>query len=166
MQFQVPQFIETEDRIVGPLTIKQFAYLAIAGVIIFMLFFILVTWLWIIISSIIGLIAAVFAFIKINGRPFIKIFISASKFVWGSKMYLWQREKPQKKELEIKTRKFKITSPTKEQRSFLKDLQLKLTTYSQAKPKKPARLETEKMKYDVWRKLTGDKEVARRVDYR
>ena len=28
MQFQVPQFIEIEDKIFGPLTFKQFIYLA------------------------------------------------------------------------------------------------------------------------------------------
>ena len=28
MQFQVPQFIEVEDKIFGPLTFKQFVYVA------------------------------------------------------------------------------------------------------------------------------------------
>ena len=28
MRFQVPQFIEIEDKIIGPLTIKQFIYIA------------------------------------------------------------------------------------------------------------------------------------------
>ncbi|TSC61742.1 MAG: SsrA-binding protein, partial [Parcubacteria group bacterium Athens0416_74] len=28
MQFQVPQFIEVEDKIVGPLTFKQFVFIA------------------------------------------------------------------------------------------------------------------------------------------
>ena len=166
MKLKVKKFIETEDKIVGPLTLKQFVYLAIAGFIIFLLFFVLVTWLWIIIGSILGLIAAVFAFIKINGQPFIKIFLSASKFAWKSKMYLWQKEKPPKQEPKIKMPRFRISAPAKDQRSFLKDLQLKLTAYSQSKPKKPAKLEIEKIKYEVWRKLTGDKEVARRVDYR
>ena len=31
MQFQVPQFIETEDKVVGPLTLRQFMYIAGAG---------------------------------------------------------------------------------------------------------------------------------------
>ena len=29
MQFQTPQFIETENKIIGPLTLKQFFYLAV-----------------------------------------------------------------------------------------------------------------------------------------
>jgi len=31
MQYQVPQFIEIEDKIFGPLTLKQFLYLAGGG---------------------------------------------------------------------------------------------------------------------------------------
>jgi hypothetical protein len=31
MRFQVPQFTDVEDKIVGPLTLKQFVYLAGAG---------------------------------------------------------------------------------------------------------------------------------------
>ena len=38
MQFQVPQFIEVEDKIVGPLTFKQFIYLAGGGGVIAILY--------------------------------------------------------------------------------------------------------------------------------
>ena len=34
MQYQVPQFIETEDTIIGSLTLRQFIYLAVGGSII------------------------------------------------------------------------------------------------------------------------------------
>ena len=37
MRFQVPQFIEVEDKIFGPLTLKQFIYLAGAGGLVFVL---------------------------------------------------------------------------------------------------------------------------------
>ena len=39
MQFQVPQFIDVENKIIGPLSLRQFLYLAGAGLISFMLFF-------------------------------------------------------------------------------------------------------------------------------
>ena len=35
MQFPVPQFTDVEDRIIGPLTIKQFGIVFGAGVVIF-----------------------------------------------------------------------------------------------------------------------------------
>ena len=46
MQFQVPQFIETEDKIVGPLTLRQFLYIGAAGLLSFLLFFVLKIWFW------------------------------------------------------------------------------------------------------------------------
>jgi hypothetical protein len=71
MQFQVPQFIEVEDRIFGPLTFKQFVYLAGglgAGYLLYrVLPFIVAAPL---IMAIVGF-AAALAFIKFNGRPFI-----------------------------------------------------------------------------------------------
>jgi hypothetical protein len=54
MQFQVPQFIETEDKIIGPLTLKQFFYVAAAALVSFSLFFVLATWLWLLITIILG----------------------------------------------------------------------------------------------------------------
>ncbi|MEK7192015.1 MAG: PrgI family protein, partial [Patescibacteria group bacterium] len=91
-QFQVPQFIETESKIIGPLTLKQFLYIAAAGLTSFFLFFILQTWLWLIITALIGIAAASFAFIKINGQPLSTIFRGAFLYFWQPKLYLWQRE--------------------------------------------------------------------------
>lgn len=39
MEFSVPQFIERETRIVGPLTMKQFAIMGVAGGFGFILYF-------------------------------------------------------------------------------------------------------------------------------
>ena len=89
MQFQVPQFIDIEDKIMGPLTLKQFLYLAAAGAFSFILFFMLQAWLWIALTVIMGLIAVAFAFIKYNGQPMPRVFASAIKFLWLPKFYLW-----------------------------------------------------------------------------
>ena len=53
MQFQVPQFIETEDKIIGPFSIKQFIYVGAAIGISFMLYFTVQAWLWIALSLIV-----------------------------------------------------------------------------------------------------------------
>src|SRR3989344_4575868 len=92
MQFQVPQFIETEAKIVGPLTLKQFGYLGAAGILSFLLFFVLQTWLWFIATAFLGISAAAFAFIKYHGRPLIIILKSALVYAWKPKLYLWQRQ--------------------------------------------------------------------------
>lgn len=91
-QFQVPQFIETESKIVGPLTLKQFLYIAAAGLISFGLFFVLKLFIWILFTIIIALAAAAFAFLKFNGRPLTGILKSAFLYYWNPRLYLWQRK--------------------------------------------------------------------------
>ena len=73
MQFQVPQFINIEDKVIGPLTIKQFLYLLIAGVIIFIISKILNLGATIFFGIIIGGIAVILAFVRPGGQPSIII---------------------------------------------------------------------------------------------
>jgi len=94
MQFQVPQFIDTEDKIVGPLTLKQFGFVAAGGILSAILYFTVLLWLWVIGSIIIFGAAIALAFVKIEGRPFINVLISAFNFYWRPQTYIWQAEKP------------------------------------------------------------------------
>ena len=76
MQYQVPQFIDIEDRIIGPLTLKQFIYLAFAAAVLFVFWFLFKFYIWIIVALPITILAMAFAFLKINDRPFIYFFIA------------------------------------------------------------------------------------------
>jgi hypothetical protein len=92
MRYQVPQFIEIEDKIIGPLTIKQFVYV-VGGV---GMAFIIYTFLYIYIA--IPLIAIVIplslamAFYKINNKPFIDFLESAFLFYTKQNLYIWKKE--------------------------------------------------------------------------
>lgn len=149
MQFQVPQFIEVESKIVGPLTLKQFFYLAGTFLLNFVFYFFLAIPLWLITLLITGGLAIAFAFIKINGRPF-SIFIGALiGYFLHPRFYLWQKAgtKPPPKELG--------------------SLELKLKTSSQPIPKRERWFLGQKRDlFEVFRKNTGEREAARRVDYR
>lgn len=96
MRFQVPQFIEVEDKIFGPLTIKQFIYLLGGGG----LSFIIYTFVGnLIISAILILpvvgFALALAFYKINNKPFINVVEAAFNYYLGNKLYIWKHvEKP------------------------------------------------------------------------
>ena len=92
MQFQVPQFIESEDKVVGPFSLRQFAYVGVAGALSGALYLFVVTWLWLIFSIIIFGVAFAFAFVRIEGRPFISIVTSAFNFYWRPQTYVWQPE--------------------------------------------------------------------------
>jgi len=87
MQFNVPQF-ETEDKLFGPFTAAQFLYIAITLVISFLLFPLLITWLWLIISIILVGGSFVLALVKIGGRPMPIFLLSAILYLWEPKTFI------------------------------------------------------------------------------
>ena len=102
MKYQVPQFLEVEDKIVGPLSIKQFLYLAggIGGA--YLSFAWLPIYLAIFPAAIIGGLGGALAFARVNNRPFIDLLEAGFKFLSTTKLYIWKRtEKKEKPEIEI-----------------------------------------------------------------
>ncbi len=69
-QFTVPQFIDVEDKIFGPVTTRQFIILLAAGLILFVAFKLADTVLFIVLLALIGGFSLILAFVKINGQPF------------------------------------------------------------------------------------------------
>jgi uncharacterized protein YneF (UPF0154 family) len=97
MRFQVPQFTEVEDKIVGPLTFKQFLYVAGSIGAIVVLFTFLPRFLAIIIALPVGVLGGMLAFYKVNNRPFIHVVEAFVKYTLTSKLYLWKHEEKAKK---------------------------------------------------------------------
>ena len=95
MQYQVPQFIEIEDKIFGPLTLKQFIYLAGGGGVCLLFYTLLPIYLTFLFGLPFVLLALALAFYKVNDRPFIVVIEHAIKFTIGSKLYLWKQRPPQ-----------------------------------------------------------------------
>lgn len=162
MQFQVPQFIDIESKIVGPLTIKQFLYLAGAGGASFMLFFVLETWLWLIMTAILGGLGVALAFVKYNGQPLPRIIFHAFFFFWRPRLYLWKREAGEKA-LGQDTRK-SIGDFLSEMPS-VKKLWQDLTTSKAPIPKRE-KAPAAQGRFQLFRKISGERDIARRVDYR
>jgi len=93
MRYQVPQFIEVEDKIFGPLTFKQFIYLAGGAGLCLLFFTLLPIYLTVLLGLPIIVFALALAFYKVNGRPFIVSVEHAFGYFFGNKLYLWkQRE--------------------------------------------------------------------------
>jgi hypothetical protein len=92
MQFRVPQFIDMEDKIIGPLTLKQFGYvLGAAGVSFLIWTFIPIRVIaFILIIPVAGLFLSL-AFVKINNRSFGEILESAFSYYTGNKIYTWKQ---------------------------------------------------------------------------
>lgn len=94
MRFQVPQFIEVEDKIFGPLSLRQFIYLAgAAGIIVVIWALIPLPFFFIILISIpIAGLGAALAFVKVNNRPFINMVESAFFYITNNRLYLWEKK--------------------------------------------------------------------------
>jgi len=109
MRFQVPQFIEIEDKIFGPLTIKQFIYIAGGAGLAFILYRFLPLIIVIpLIVIVLGLSLAL-AFYEVNGKPLINMAQSAFGYFFSSKLYLWnKKDKTPEKMLETKSAESKL----------------------------------------------------------
>jgi len=96
MDFQVPQFIEIEDKIFGPLTFKQFVYIAGGAGIAFVVYSILSKFLPTIISIVLAVplvgLGLALAFYKINERPLIFLVQAAVLYLFRGKLYQWKKE--------------------------------------------------------------------------
>lgn len=89
MQFQVPQFIEVEDRIFGPLTFKQFVYMAGGAGLSYVIWRLLPTFVAAPIILGVGSLAVALAFMQYNGRPFMLAIETAFYYLIHTKLYLW-----------------------------------------------------------------------------
>lgn len=90
MKFQVPQFIENESKIIGPLTLKQFLFVA-GGVSTTALAWILLNGILFAVVAllVIGFFGAL-AFVKVDGQPFLNYLAYVLAYTLGSKRYIYQ----------------------------------------------------------------------------
>ena len=92
MRFEVPQFIEIEDKVVGPLTFKQFVYIVGGGGLAFVLFAFLPKAVGIPLAGVVVLLAVALAFYKVNNKPFVFFIENFFKYVISGKLYIWKKE--------------------------------------------------------------------------
>jgi len=98
MEYQVPQFIEVENKIVGPLTLRQFIYIAGGGGFCIIFFAYLPIIVAILFSLPVIALAAALAFYRINGKPFIEVLEAGVQYYTGAKLLLWKHEDMKPKE--------------------------------------------------------------------
>ena len=91
MRFQVPQFIDIEDKIFGPFTFHQFAFLIGGAGIIFVIYKILPLWIGIFIILPMAALTVCLVFVKINTKPFIYYLEASFNYLISSKLYVWKQ---------------------------------------------------------------------------
>jgi hypothetical protein len=92
MRYQVPQFIEVEDKIIGPFTIKQFVYMAGGAFMCYIIYTYVPFFIAIFLLAIVAPLGPMLAFYKINNKPFIDFLESAFLFYTKNNLYLWKKE--------------------------------------------------------------------------
>lgn len=96
--FIVPQFIDVEDRIFGPVTIRQFLICTAGGLLIFVAFKLSDFSLFIFQAIIIAPLTVIFAFVRINGKGFHHFLMDVLVYFFKvPRLAVWQ-----KKEIEAK----------------------------------------------------------------
>lgn len=88
-QFVVPQFIDVEDKIIGPITTRQFIIMLAASLLIAVFYKIFDFTLFATSGLIVLLIAGVIAFLKVNGRPFHFFILNLFQTFKRPKLRIW-----------------------------------------------------------------------------
>jgi len=113
-QFTVPQFIDVENKIIGPITTRQFTILLAGAIIIAISYKLFDFSLFLFIGVIILALAATLAFVKINGRPFHFFILNAIQTLRRPRLRVWNnRLTVLTKEEKIPTIDFETAPPTK-----------------------------------------------------
>lgn len=130
MRFEVPQFIDIEDKIFGPLTWRQFLYLGGGVGMAVVMFFTFPFILFVLFGLPLAILAGALSFYPVNNRPFSFFLESIVTYLTGQKLYLWR----QKNKIVHKTltespsilNSAKSPSPAKRERGGISSLARKL----------------------------------------
>jgi len=169
MNFIVPQFIDEKPKIVGFLTLQQFFILAVGGIVCYIAWSVFTIPVAIFVTIIVGSIAGAAALGKVNGQSVFLLLLAALKHAWNPRTYTWQRKFAETtldtsgvEKIEAMRRSIGIESK-------LKSLALAVTTgkiFSGFTQPGTKRGSEEKERFQVVSYLTGEKKVAKRIDYK
>ncbi|MBI1961560.1 MAG: PrgI family protein [Parcubacteria group bacterium] len=90
-QFVVPQFIDVEDKIIGPITTRQFIMGVAAALLVFLSYKFADAVLFAIEALFIVGVYVLTAFIKVNGQPFYQFALSIVRSLVRSQLRVWSK---------------------------------------------------------------------------
>ncbi len=91
-RFIVPQFIDAEDKIFGPITVRQFAIVIVGALFIFISYRLSDFALFLTETIIIVFLVVLFAFVKINGATFHMFLLNLIQTLKRPKIRIWKKE--------------------------------------------------------------------------
>jgi hypothetical protein len=90
-QFVVPQFITVENKIFGPVTVRQFMILLVAGGLIFIFNRLFQLYLFAVLTFLVGGTALIVAFVKIRGQTFHYFLLNFFAYLRLPNMRIWNK---------------------------------------------------------------------------
>ena len=90
-QFVVPQFIDVEDKIFGPIATRQFLIILAGGLIVFLGYRFGDLGFFIADLAIVGGLTLVFAFVKVNGQTFHYFLLNIFQTIRKPSLRLWNK---------------------------------------------------------------------------
>lgn len=91
-QFTVPQFIDVEDKIFGPITARQFIILLADGILLFICYKLFDLVLFAVLLAVLGGFGLVLAFVKINGQSFHYFILNIVQTLRRPPLRMWQKD--------------------------------------------------------------------------
>lgn len=91
-QITVPQFIENEDRILGPITVRQFVIILVACAILFVAYKTTDLTAFIFVAILVAGCAGVLGFVRINGQPFHFFLLNISRTASRPTLRVWRKD--------------------------------------------------------------------------
>ncbi len=90
-QFIVPQFIEVEDKIFGPITVRQFLIILCGSLLEFLAYRFADFQLFVVLTALIGGATLLFAFVRINGQTFHYFLLNLFQTLRKPSVRIWRK---------------------------------------------------------------------------
>ncbi|MCC7357604.1 PrgI family protein [Candidatus Uhrbacteria bacterium] len=110
-KFIVPQFIDKEDQILGPITVRQFLIMLVSFFLVFIAFRLLAFIPFLFVTILVIGIGGTFGFLKINGQPFHVFFLNALQTALRPSLRNWDK-RPTDAELRAWIKREDVIAPT------------------------------------------------------
>lgn len=91
MRYVVPQFIDVEDKILGPLTVRQFSIMMVVGLTLALFWKLFDFMLFLVAGVPLFAIGVLFAFFRVNGQPFHFFLLNVSQTLRRPAIRIWDK---------------------------------------------------------------------------
>jgi hypothetical protein len=90
-QVVVPQFLDIEDKIIGPVTVRQFIELVVCGLIEVIMYKLLTFPTFIVFGLLLLAATLIIAFFRVNGQPFHLFLLNFVQTLRNPKLKVWRK---------------------------------------------------------------------------